>query len=103
MHQTHVGAPLAMAPRSSKETLESLRVTLQKLEQTTDSPSNGQDIAELKQILLNRIAELEALSAMGPAEAESAPSSPSDLPPLVKGTEETEKRTADATPLEQLD
>ncbi len=92
-----------MSARSSKETLESLRVTLQKLEQTTDSPSNGQDIVELKQILLNRIAELEALSAMGPTEAESAPSSPSDLPPLAKGTEEMVKKAADATPLEQLD
>lgn len=92
-----------MAPRSSKETLESLRLTLQKLEQTTDSPANGQDVAELKQILLNRIAELEALSAMGP-EVESAPSSPSDLPPLTNGTgEEMVKKAADAIPLEQLD
>jgi hypothetical protein len=93
-----------MTPRSSKETLESLRVTLQKLEQTTDSPSNGQDIAELKQILLNRIAELEALSAMGPAEVESAPPAPSDLPPLAVTTEEDGvKKTANAVPLEQLD
>jgi hypothetical protein len=92
-----------MTPRSSKETLESLRVTLQKLEQT-DSPSNGQDIAELKQILLNRIAELEALSAMGPSEVESAPPAPSDLPPLAVTTEEDGvKKTADAIPLEQLD
>jgi hypothetical protein len=93
-----------MAPRSSKETLESLRVTLQKLEQSTDSPSNGHDVAELKQILLNRIAELETLSAMEPAQAESAPTSPSDLPPLAVTTEEnTAKKVSDAIPLEQLD
>jgi hypothetical protein len=93
-----------MAPRSSKETLESLRVTLQKLEQSTDSPSNGNDVVELKQILLNRIAELEALSAMEPAEVESAPTPPSDLPPLAVTTEEdTPKKVSDAIPLEQLD
>ena len=93
-----------MAPRSSKETLESLRVTLQKLEQTTDSPSNGQDVAELKQILLNRIAELEALSAMQPAEVESVPQAPSDLPPLAVTTDEDGvKKTSDSIPLEQLD
>ncbi|MGA9586704.1 MAG: hypothetical protein WBQ95_15325 [Terracidiphilus sp.] len=84
--------------------MESLRVTLQKLEQTTDSSPEAQDIAELKQILLNRMAELEALSAMAPAEAESSPSSPSDLPPLAVTTdEEGDKSAMDATPLEKLD
>ena len=93
-----------MVPRSSKETLESLRLTLQKLEQSTDSPSNGQDVAELKQILLNRIAELEALSAMEPAQVESVPPAPSDLPPLAVTTEEDGiKKTVDAIPLEHLD
>jgi hypothetical protein len=93
-----------MALRSTKETLESLRVTLQKLEQTTDSPSNGQDIAELKQILLNRIAELEALSAIEPAAVESAPSAPSDLPSLPVATDENGlKKTVDEIPLERLD
>jgi len=93
-----------MTSRSPKETLESLRLTLQKLEQSTDSQSNGQDIAELKQIILNRIAELEALSALQPAEVESAPPAPSDLPPLaVTAEEDGVKKTADAIPLEQLD
>ena len=93
-----------MVPRSSKETLESLRLTLQKLEQSTDSPSNGQDVAELKQILLNRIAELEALSAMEPAQVESVPAAPSNLPPLAVTTEEDGmKKTADSLPLEHLD
>jgi hypothetical protein len=93
-----------MTPRSSKETLESLRITLQKLEQSPGSPSDTQDIAELKQILLNRIAELEALSAMGPTEVESASPSPSDLPSLAVVTEEDGvKKAADATSLEKLD
>ena len=93
-----------MAPRSAKETLESLRITLQKLEQSTDSPSNGQDATELKQILLNRIAELEALSAIEPAEAESASVSPSDLPPIATSIEEDGvKNAVDAIPLEHLD
>jgi hypothetical protein len=90
--------------RSSKETLESLRVTLQKLEQTVEPPLNGQDITELKQILLNRIAELEALSAIEPAEAQSPPPSPSELPPIAVTTEpDGVKKTVDAIPLEQLD
>jgi hypothetical protein len=93
-----------MASRSSKETLESLRVTLQKLEQTTDSSSNRQDVTALKQILLNRIAELEALSAIEPAEVESGPSSPSDLPQLAVATnEDGVKKAVDAIPLEHLD
>ena len=55
-----------MNPRPTRETLDSLRITLQKLEQTAHPASNGQDIAELKQILLNRMAELEALDVLGP-------------------------------------
>ncbi len=93
-----------MTARSPKETLESLRVTLQKLEQTSYAASDTQDIAELKQILLNRIAELEALSAMEPTEIESAPSSPSDLPSLAVVTEdEMAKEAGDISPLKKLD
>ena len=92
-----------MSARSSKETLESLRVTLQKLEQTTDSPSNGQDIVELKQILLNRIAELEALSAMGPLKLNPHPPLHPTCPHSRKALSRWIKKAADATPLEQLD
>ena len=42
-------------------TLESLQVTLHKLEQTADPT---QDAADLKRILLRRIAELEAAQAV---------------------------------------
>ena len=82
-----------MTPRPTRETLDSLRVTLQKLEQNADPASNGQDVAELKQILLNRIAELETLNALQPAESEPV-SAPSDLPPIAVATEEEPARDA---------
>jgi hypothetical protein len=89
----------------ARETLDSLRVTLHKLEQTTDLASDGQDAAELKQILLNRIAELETLNALNPQDPEPAPpSAPSDLPPLSVVTEEgANKDVMETVPLEKLD
>jgi hypothetical protein len=94
-----------MIPRAPQETLDSLRVTLHKLEQTNDSASDGQDIVELKQILLNRIAELETLNALSPQDSEPVPASaPSDLPPLAAVTEEASLRdTMETVPLEKLD
>jgi hypothetical protein len=93
-----------MSARSAQETLDSLRVTLQKLEQTTDPASNGQDVAELKQILLNRIAELETLQALQqPEEVAPAPAA-TDLPPIAVTTEEEPaKEAADLPRLEKLD
>jgi|GEM_PF-3616404 len=94
-----------MTVRSSRETLESLRVTLQKLEQTTDATADGRDVAELKQILLNRIAELEALNALQPPDVDLAmASAPSELPHLVAVTEEEPaKDVMDTISLEKLD
>jgi hypothetical protein len=94
-----------MIPRAPRETLESLRVTLHRLEQTTDSASDGQDVAELKQILLNRIAELETLNALNPQDPDHAPATaPSDLPPLAAVTEEESNKVAmETVPLEKLD
>lgn len=92
-----------MTVRPTQETLESLRLTLQKLEQTTDPASDGHDVIELKQILLNRIAELEALSALLPPNDEPKQEA-GDLPPLAAVTEtEQVKEPADAHPLEKLD
>jgi hypothetical protein len=92
-----------MTVRPTHETLESLRVTLQKLEQTTDLASDGQDVTELKQILLNRIGELEALQVLQPPEA-AQPSSPSDLPPLAVSTlDETTSDTSAPQILDKLD
>lgn len=92
-----------MTARPARETLDSLRVTLQKLEQTTDPASDGQDAAELKQILLNRIAELEALQALQPEEVAAA-LAPSELPPIAVTTEdEAPNETAEPPRLEKLD
>ncbi|MGA8087560.1 MAG: hypothetical protein WCA10_09650 [Terracidiphilus sp.] len=93
-----------MAARTARETLDSLRVTLQKLEQTTDPASDGQDVAELKQILLNRIAELETLQALHQPEEVAPPPAPSDLPPIIiAAEEEPTKEAADLTEFKKLD
>ncbi len=93
-----------MTVRSAQETLESLRITLQKLEQTSDTASDRQDVAELKQILMNRIAELETLHALQPAEEIHPPPAPSELPPIAAITEEKPaQEAADVANLEKLD
>ncbi len=92
-----------MTTRPARETLDSLRITLQKLEQTTDPASDGQDVTELKQILLNRIAELEALQALQPEEVAATPA-PSELPPIAVTTEEgSPDEATDTAALEKLD
>jgi hypothetical protein len=103
LHLINFRHPDLMTPRPSRDTLDSLRVTLQKLEQTTDATSNRQDIAELKQILLNRIAELETLNMLDPQEAVPASAS-SDLPPLAAVTEKDRiTESAEARSPEKLD
>lgn len=59
-----------------------LRATLQKLEQTVNSPEEAVVLAELRRIVLRRIAEIDAAEA-------------------VKQFAETAKETLD-TPLEEL-
>jgi hypothetical protein len=49
-----------MVSRPSLDTLESLRITLQKLEHGLDSMRDPTVMAELKRSILLRIAELEA-------------------------------------------
>lgn len=61
-----------MNPRPTADTLESLRVTLQKLEQTADPAYDSPHLASLKSVLLNRIADLEIAEASGPINAETA-------------------------------
>ena len=48
-----------MTLRSVPDTIESLRATLQRLEQKADTARDSMDFAQLKRILLKRIAELE--------------------------------------------
>ena len=72
-----------MSLRAPKDTAESLRLTLQKLEQAADPAHDAAARAELKRILLMRIADLEALEALKAAAKNDPP--PPDLaetPPL---------------------
>jgi len=48
-----------MTLRSIPDTIGSLRVFLQEVEQTMDAAYDSADLVELKRILLDRIAELE--------------------------------------------
>jgi hypothetical protein len=59
--------------RPSAETKESLRITLEKVQECFHSPENEPAMVELKHIILQRIADLEAMEAFAPAEAEVAP------------------------------
>lgn len=75
-----------MTARPSNETLESLRVTLQRLQQTMDPSADAQSLADLKHILLVRIAELEALNPLTSAASEThaspAPASETVVAPV---------------------
>jgi hypothetical protein len=53
-----------MVSRPSLDTLESLRITLQKLESGLDSMQDATAMAELKLSILLRIAELEAANTL---------------------------------------
>ena len=53
-----------MTLRPLNETLDSLRLTLQQLEQTADLAADAHTLAKIKRIILSRIADLEVLSAL---------------------------------------
>jgi hypothetical protein len=61
--------------RPTAETKESLRITLEKVQECFDSPESDPAMVELKHIILQRIADLDAMEAHAPAEADVAPSS----------------------------
>jgi len=93
-----------MKARPAHETLESLRLTLLKVEQTAEPDQDREALADLKRILLQRIAELEAVQAIESAAAlQSAPGQTEDkpssadlvLPPSVT-VDESKDVTADA-------
>jgi hypothetical protein len=73
-----------MVSRPSPDTLESLRITLQKLEHGIDSMLDAAAMAELKRTILLRIAELEAANAVQHVAVVEPvdTSSPSASPPL---------------------
>ena len=93
-----------MRRRPTPKSLELLRVTLQKLEQT--SPASAEvSIADLKRVLVNRIADLELAKTLEPADAETDEDpEPSDLTPPLSKTEEISHEMASETfQLEKLD
>ena len=66
-----------MSRRPSRETIESLRLTLETLEQSTDTVTDAEGAGELKRILLARISDLEVLDAL---HAQSSLTKASDVP-----------------------
>lgn len=91
--------------RPTPETLESLRATLLKLEQTDDPPEAPKSISELKRILLNRIAELEILQALETSDAATdKPPEPAELvPPPLTIEEDHLDALTEGTNLDKLD
>jgi hypothetical protein len=61
----------ALKGRPTHETLESLRLTLLKIEQSAEPDQDAEALADLKRILLQRIAELEAIEAIESGAAET--------------------------------
>jgi hypothetical protein len=94
-----------MTRRPTPKSLESLRVTLQKLEQTEDPDSGEHSISELKRVVLNRIADLELSKKLETAddEADNAPE-PAALTSLPSITEEgAPEKELDLAPLDRFD
>jgi len=94
-----------MKVRPAHETLESLRVALLKVEQTAEPDHDREALADLKRILLQRIAELEAVQALEVQALESASSptedkpSPADLvPPASVRVDDSSDIAVDAVP-----
>ena len=103
-----------MSRRPSRETIESLRLTLETLEQSTDTATDAEGAGELKRILLARIADLEMLDALHAqpslTKASDVPTAATavDLPPLdltrvdlppveVVAAEEASRESVDAS------
>ena len=60
-----------MTHRPTQETAACLRATLQRLDDTHDPAKAPGDLADLKQILLNRISILEAKEAVASVDPQS--------------------------------
>lgn len=94
-----------MTRRPTPKSLESLRVTLQKLEQSETPDSGEHSISELKRVVLNRIADLELSKKLETVEndADNDPES-GDLTSLPLIAEEGDHaKDLDLAPLEKLD
>ena len=91
--------------RPTPKSLESLNLTLQKLEQAEAPGKDDASITELKRVLLNRIADLE-LSKTFETEDDKIDKSPglADLVPPPSLTEEgAPEEDIDRTSLDKLD
>lgn len=96
---------ISISRRPTPKSLESLRLTLQKLEQTGDIREDNASISELKRIVLNRIADLELAKKLETAgeEIDNAPA-PVGLIPLPSIAEEgSSEEVADEIQLSELD
>jgi hypothetical protein len=95
-----------MPLRPDEDVLNSLRITLQKLEQDPNVAQNAESLAAFKNIILNRIADLEMAATLAPPDsAEAPPPAPSDLvPPASIAQDEPQQGAATGSPeLEKLD
>ena len=95
-----------MQPRPTSDTLRSLRITLQKLEQNFDGDEDARAMVEVKRILMNRIAELEVVSALESGNPQKVDNSydPSALPALLQlGEAAAAKEPGDTSDPEKLD
>ncbi len=94
-----------MPQRPTPKSLESLQVTLQKLEQTSDRGRDESSIADLKRVLVNRIADLELSKTFELAEDEIGEvRDPAELilPPSIT-EEEPLEMDGDTIQLDKLD
>jgi hypothetical protein len=91
--------------RPTPKSLEWLNVTLQKLEQTCDPGKDGASMADLKRVLVNRIADLELSKTLEPADAEMDEAhEAADLVPPPSRTEEGHpERAINTIQLDKLD
>jgi hypothetical protein len=94
-----------MPRRPTARSLESLHVTLQKLEQTSDAGQEDSSISELKQVVLSRIIDLELSKTFGATddevENELNVADLTPLPPLADSR--PAEMGADEKPLEKFD
>lgn len=94
-----------MPRRPTQKTLESLHVTLQKLEQTDNPGRDEESITELKRVLLNRIVDLELSKTLetGESEIENKPEPAELVPPKTELEKASADQMIDSTQLEKLD
>ncbi|MGA2652513.1 MAG: hypothetical protein ABSF28_18415 [Terracidiphilus sp.] len=94
-----------MPRRPTAKSLESLHATLQKLEQTSDPHEEDASISELKQVVLNRIIDLELSKTLVTEDDETENSlGAADMTSLPSmGEERTAEKGCELISLKKLD